>query len=371
MAPLLYTRYRFLVPLSIIILFKVFGGIFLFSYLDIMSSETYWMKVNWGADEQNSIFRSLAEQGFRWPFLFLGWDSAWYFSISAKGYAFSDQSFAFFPGLPLFSWLLNLILQNSAYSLVIFTSIIGVLWIPVYQLIAEDHMDRQTALKATLFYAALPHVFLFTTVAYAEGLFLLFTLISWRLFKRGRLIPSLLAASIATASRSPGLLIVLPMLIKSWSKGRRNRGVTPRRILCFAIPFLSYLVWLIYSGIMAGSWYAPGTRTAWNDLYTLRGFISGIFAGGNTLQLGEPFGLWISWLAPTPGLIFLAVLPFSIYYLFKLDRALAAYSTVYAIIIFHDYIVIAAFAYACSRNKCYSGFLLKIADTGCTTTAHG
>lgn len=118
---------------------------------------------------------------------FFGWDSAWYLSIVEKGYAFSNQSYAFFPGLPILSWLLNLVLQNSVLTLVVITTFFDVLWIPIYQLVAEIYLDKSKALKSTLLYALFPYVSLFTTVTYSEVLFLFSTLSAWYFFKKQKL----------------------------------------------------------------------------------------------------------------------------------------------------------------------------------------
>ncbi len=328
---LLNDRSRFIIPLLSTILVKIIGSIFLYSFTNMGTSETFWMSAN----ANNAVFTSLANQGLRWPFLFLGWDSGWYLNISVKGYAFSNQSVAFFPGLPLFSWLLNIIIKNPAYSMIAISSVVGVLWIPFYQLIAEDYMDKTTALKVTMLYTAIPFVFLFSTVAYSEGLFLLCTLIAWYLFKKGRLVLSLSVASIAVISRSPGLLIVLPMLVEVWkSKGQlKNLRITSLNRFYFLMPFLAYFAWLIYSGSIVGSWYAPGTRSAWNGISTFPSFISAMLNGGFAVAFKEPLEIFSYLFNYKYVVIFILILPVLIYFLFKIDRALALYSAAYAAIL--------------------------------------
>src|SRR3990170_35894 len=147
---LFVTKYRFLIPLLVVVLAKIIAVVYLFNALNMASTNTFWMAVPWDDYGQNAIFNSVANEGERVPFLFLGWDSAWYLSITAKGYVFSDQSFAFFPALPLFSWLLNLIVQNPVYALIAVSLISGVLWIPIFQLVAEQYTSKSTALVVTL-----------------------------------------------------------------------------------------------------------------------------------------------------------------------------------------------------------------------------
>jgi len=330
--PLLETNFRFLIPLIIIIFVKIIAAVYLFKTLNMASADTYWMagpKDHYG---QNDIFKSVATQGIKWPFLFLGWDSAWYLSITAKGYIFSDQSFAFFPGLPIFSWLLNLIMQNPAYAMVIFSFVIGVLWIPVFQLVAEQYANKSTALAVTLLFASFPYVFLFTTVAYSEGLFLFFTLCAWYFFKKGKLLPSSLSTSVATLSRVPGLLILLPMLIEHIRKRPHPiNSVAIRNISYFSIPFLSFFAWLLYCKILSNDWLAFMTRSAWTSMTSFRSLIFEILpTSGVQGFLDEIFKQWPFSFAWVP---FVLVTPLLIYVVIKMEKSLAVYSTVYVLYI--------------------------------------
>lgn len=326
---LLFKEYnRFLLPITLAVVARVVGALFLFQFLQMGSTESYWMTVNWAVPGQNAVLRSLATQGIKWPFLFLGWDSSWYLSITTKGYVFLDQSYAFFPGLPLFSWLLNLGLNNSALSLITVSSITGVLWVPVFQLVAETYSDSHTSRRATLFYVFFPYVFLFTTVAYAEGLFILFTLLAWYFFRKQALLPSMLSLSVAVLSRPPGLLLMLPILtVILYSHIKFKEHLSSRRsYLYLALPFVTFFLWLLYSKVSIGDWFAIGTRSAWSSTPS---FISLIFQSfqANSLQ---PWiietGRWSYSFAWVPLLI-LVLLMF--YPLIKMDKPLVLYSIVY------------------------------------------
>ena len=262
--------YRFLIPFLMVILAKLIASIVLYAALNMGASPTYWMAVNGDTYGQNAILKEEIDQGSRWLYLFMGWDSSWYLSIIAKGYAFSSQSYAFFPGTPLFSWLINLILRSPALAFVVFSSIAGVLWIPFYQLVAEEYFERGKALKFTLVYAFFPLVFLFTTVAYSEGLFLLTTLAAWYLFKKKKLLPSMISASIAVISRPAGILILLPIAMEMLKPNLRLSHVKLewRKFLYLAIPLFSFFSWLLYCAETANNWLAPFSSTAWNDFYS-------------------------------------------------------------------------------------------------------
>lgn len=319
---------RFLLPLLVVFFAKMAGGFFLYTQLNMGVNNTYWMNVNWDTNGQNAILKLGASQGLRWPYLFVGWDSAWYLSILAKSYAFSSQSYAFFPGLPLFGWFLDLILQNPFYALAIVSFVLGILWIPLFQKVAEIYLNKTQALLSTLFFAFFPYVFLFTTVAYAEGLFLLFTLGAWFLFKKGKLFFALLLAAGAAISRSPGILIILPILIvilKTTREGFQKRG-----IFYFSIPFLSYFAWLSYCKITVGDWFAFADRSAWDLMYSFSSVIINVVNGVSINSMIErltppfqqlPFSIvWV---------FFILITPFLIRDLFKMEKSLAIYSFVF------------------------------------------
>lgn len=324
------TYYRFLIPLFIVLCAKLVGGFFLFHLLNMGSSDTYWMTVK-DSLKQNEFIGSGASQGVRWPYLFLGWDSAWYLTIVQRGYAFYNQSYAFFPGFPFFSWLFNLFFQNSFYALAVFSFITGNLWIPIYQLVAENYVDSSKALKSTLFYAFFPYVFLFTTVAYSEGLFLFSTLSAWYFFKKRRRLFSALFAAIAAISRPVGLLIVLPILIEEIRTYTQDiKSLRLRNVFYLSIPFQSFFVWLFYCKITFGDWFAFANRSAWNPMYSFRVLIFNVLpAKGLEALLDKFFKDFQVWPFSFAWVIFVLIVPFMIYALIGMDVALTLYSVVY------------------------------------------
>lgn len=329
LAKLMERRYlRFLLPILVLFLAKLVGAIFLYNQLNMGTTATYWMNVNWDSNGQNAILKLGASQGLRWPYLFLGWDSAWYLSILAKSYAFSSQSYAFFPGLPFFGWFLDLIFQNPFYSLVIVSFLLGILWVPLYQLVAETYLEKTLAFLSTLFFAFFPYVFLFTTVTYAEGLFLLFTLGAWLLLKKGKLFFALLLAAGAAISRPSGIIIILPIFIVTLKTTKET--FQKRAMFYFSIPFLSYFAWMTYCKITVGDWFAFANRSAWNSMYSFSSVIINVANGVGINDMLErltptfqhlPFSLvWI---------VFILITPFLIQALFKMEKSLAIYSLVY------------------------------------------
>lgn len=325
--PLLFVKAhrRLLGPLLIVLSAKLVSSVFLYNFMNMGSGKTYWMNVDWDTEGQNAVIRSVFDQGMRWPYALLGWDSAWYLAIVAKGYAFSDLSYAFFPGFPLFTWLLNFVIQNAALTLVVFSFIMGVAWVPIYQLIAEKCQGKSKASQSTLFFAFFPYVFVFTSVAYAEGLFLFSTLAAWYFFEKKKTLLAMIFAGIATISRAPGFIIVIPILIRMIQSHRSAVShFSLRDFLYLLVPSGCLSIW--YISLSFHGWFPPSNITGWDGLYSFRVLVLYVLPqkgiqGLLTYFQQIPFS--VAFVA------FLVVAPILIFALAKTDKALAVYSTAY------------------------------------------
>ncbi len=325
-ATFIVARYRFLVPLLIVLCVKLVSSLFVYYFLNMGSSDTYWMTVSWDTEGQNTNMRTVAQQGLRWPYMFLGWDSAWYLSIVMKGYAFSGKSFAFFPGYPSLSWIVNLVLSNPAVSIILLSFIPGILSIPVYQLVMEKYFDNLKALRLTLLYAFFPYVFLFTTVAYGEGLFLLFTMASWYFLKERKIGHAASLASLSTLVRAPGAAMAFPIGLEAYNE-RKIDANRSRWLLFLALaPLITYSSWLLYCRLTFNSWLPTG----WSGMYSFRTLIFDVLPQNGFQPLLEYFKVWplsplfIVFVLMTPFLILALILV-----LFKMDKSLFVYSTAY------------------------------------------
>jgi predicted membrane-bound dolichyl-phosphate-mannose-protein mannosyltransferase len=163
--------------------------------------------------------------------------------------------------------LFNLLFGDPVISLVFCSLFFGVLWVPVCQLVAEFYMSKKAALLSALLFALSPYVFLFTTIAYSEGILLFFVLTSWFFFKKGKVAFASALACFAALSRVVGILIILPMLIETLKSKSPHRH---RNILLICLPILSFFVWLAYGQVTANDWLALIHTTEWKDLYSFQ-----------------------------------------------------------------------------------------------------
>ncbi len=319
---------RFLVPVLMVLVAKIAAAMIIYFFLNVQAKGTFWFDPSRVYNlPQNGVFISNSWAP-KWSYVFVGWDSAWYLSIVTRGYGFSPNSFAFSPGLPIFSSLLNYLLRNPIVSASLCNLVFGVLWVPLFQLVAEGYTNKKTALVATFLFAFSPYVFLFTTVVYSEGLFLFSTLGAWYFFRKSQTASSTGLAAISVLARFMGAVLVLPLLLVS--VGRKTSSRT-RWIILSVLPLVALLAWSVYCQLIANDFLAFGHTTEWNTIYSVRTLLleglpqKGLNAFQNGL-LNSPTPQ--SWLSPFAVVTALFAAPFLIYKTFKIEKSLAVYSLV-------------------------------------------
>jgi hypothetical protein len=143
------------------------------------------------------------------------WDGSWYGSISMHGYQFvadgKQHNVAFFPLFPMISSLLirvgiawplaGVIVNNVAF-------LIAVLLLYAY---VRQTFDVPTARWSAVVACAIP-LSLFCSVAYSEGLFILFSVAALRCFGRKWFLAAGLAAAAAAATRPLGVALALGLI---------------------------------------------------------------------------------------------------------------------------------------------------------------
>ncbi len=319
---------RYLATLAIVAVVKLV----LAAVVSTLSPSSFWMDPTRVEPlPQNQIL--LSDGAPRWAYTFLGWDSTWYASIAARGYSFSGQSYAFLPGFPILAQLLQLLLGGALVALVVCGLVVGVLWVPVYQSVAEHYMGRNAATVSTLILALSPFALLFTTVAYSEGFFLLATIAAWKLYLEKRYLTASFAAAGAALIRIPGFLIALPMFLGLLFS---REGDGRRRAIMVALPTVATLLaWGAYIGLSAGDPLAIIHTTEWSAMYNLPTYISTILSMGGAAALSFPVaGFEIHWLLPVSIWFSILLPPLLAWRVARMDRALAAYCFVYLASIF-------------------------------------
>jgi len=318
---------RLFVPLIIVLIAKVAGALFIGYCLNVPASGTFWSDPSRVYDwVQNDAFLTIPGGIGNWPLTFLGWDSAWFLSIMTKGYEISLQSFTFSPVLPFFAKIADFFLQSPMISLVLTASVFGVLWVPLYQSLAESYIGKKSGLFSALLLAFSPYLFVFTTVAYSEGLLLFFVLGAWLLLKRGKLFSASVFAIVAPLIKTMGILVVLPMLYVSL----RQRAHRVRNVLISLLPAVSLSGWFAYLGFSTGDFLAPVHTSEWAQLYSFRTLLTeGIPRYGMKALLEAPYQIPpipTHWLLPI-AVVFSLFLPILLFFeTWKKDKSLWIYA---------------------------------------------
>ena len=321
---------RLLLTILIMLAAKLVGAAVVYGLLDIQTSATLWFDINrvfkW---DQNTVFLQNASTAARWSYTFVGWDSAWYLSIMTRGYGFSPDSYAFPPGLPLSGLLFDLFFKNPVVSGAVCSLVFGVLWLPCFQLVAERYMSKQAAFGSTLLFAFSPYVFLFTTLVYAEGLFLFFTLSAWYLFKTGKRLSTFWLAAASALSRVTGFVLILPMLLESLKEKTKRKVYS---VILSLGPLFAFSFWMVYLKLTTNDFLPFLHVTEWSSIYTIPTLLlMGLPKEGfNIFQtVFQNYAAPLNWLTPYALVFALIVPPFLIYLLARIEKSLAAYALVY------------------------------------------
>jgi Mannosyltransferase (PIG-V) len=185
------------------------------------------------------------------------WDAVWYLRIADSGYAGDEARAAFFPLYPLLTHSLaqlaggtDAALLVSAY-LIALASFLAAL-VLLYRLVSLE-LGRPLARPTLLLLAVFPAAVYFGA-PYAESLFLLLAVGAFYAARTDRWAWAGLAAAGAAATRSAGILLLVPLAMLWWSGRRtpsRGRTVAQRPAWLLLAP-LGLACYALYLGLAEG-----------------------------------------------------------------------------------------------------------------------
>lgn len=262
------SKLRFIIPVILISIFKLIASMWIYSKsLEDGVFHTRWMDM-------------LGPVEPRWLYLFTAWDTSWYVTLAHTPFTkFFSFERTFFPAYPIFIRLFGILVDNYWLSAFMLSIILGLASFPIFQAIAEAYMSRSEALSGTILMSFFPYIFLFTTVAYPESLFLIAVLATWFFYLKNRIFYASLCSMVAVLTKTYGILIVLPMFIdliirRNW-KGA-ILALTPALIISIIVlPFTHQdLLILLAEEINTATWAV--TRESLG-FFWLRDYIVPIF----------------------------------------------------------------------------------------------
>ncbi len=260
-----------------------------------------------------------------WHNLFTAWerfDALWFLRIAAGGYRANDGSAAFFPLFPLAVRAVSFLIGGhtlAAGFIVSNLSILGAL-IVVYFLTTSE-LSEGAARTTVLLVALFPTSFFFF-MPYSESLFLLLAVTTFWAARRDRWFLAAVAAALATATRSVGIVLVPALAVEALHQWRERGVRLAPRLAAAAFAGTGMLAYLAYWGAKTGDWLAPVNQQAnwerhasWPWATLLQGTRFAFRYLGNTNG-----GYWlIDWVIVVP------ILAVSTYALFRLRPSYGVY----------------------------------------------
>ena len=197
------------------------------------------------------------------------WDAAWYLVIAHYGYrpdlgSFTASRDAFFPlyalGLRALGWLgTPLIVAGVLVStLALAAALYGIHRLCSLECARLGRPDREVARLAVLLTAFAPMAFFFSAV-YSESLYLALSVGLFYAARRGRFAQVGALAALAGATRSTGIVLILPALILYLYGPREDRPPdfpNPRRLLAPRYRLRRSALWLALAPAGLGAYMA-------------------------------------------------------------------------------------------------------------------
>jgi hypothetical protein len=195
-----------------------------------------------------------------WHHVVTAWerfDALWFLRVATVGYIDGDGSAAFFPLYPLLIRIISPLVGGhplAAALLISHAAFLGAL--VVFYLLTESEYDEATARRAVLYLALFPSAFFFLA-PYSESLFLLIAVSSLAAARRGRWALAGVAGALASATRSVGVLLPLPLAVEAIQRWRERRENPIGPLLWSAVAVLGTALYLLFWWRKSGDWLAP------------------------------------------------------------------------------------------------------------------
>jgi Mannosyltransferase (PIG-V) len=203
------------------------------------------------------------------------WDTAWYMRIAEEGYRYNGnpremQNIVFLPLYPLTCRLCHLGTGLSIpWCAVLLSNLACLLALALLYTLTTRELGPAVARRTVLLLAFFPGA-LFFSLMYTEAFYLVLSLLAFMAFRQERWVLGGLWAGLASATRLPGILLVLPLLAEALPRLMARRQWWHILLACALagsglVGFLSY-EWLAFGDPLANfrvEGQAWGRRWGW------------------------------------------------------------------------------------------------------------
>lgn len=201
-------------------------------------------------------------EGPGWSNLFTAWerwDALWFLQIATRGYAEGDFSAAFFPLYPLLIRAVSPLLGGHPFAAAMLISNAAFLGaLTVFYELTRGEFGHEMARRSVLYMAVFPTAY-FLGAPYTESLFLLLALGAFLAARRGRWEIAGACGALAAATRSIGIVLILPLAVEAFLQWRKNRRGPAFAIALFWSAFVAVgtLTYLFFWERANGDWLTP------------------------------------------------------------------------------------------------------------------
>jgi hypothetical protein len=236
------------------------------------------------------------------------WDAGWYLNIAQHGYSYNgsparQQNIVFLPLYPLTCRLCHLVTGLSIpWCAVLLSNLAFLVALALLYMLATKELGPCVARYTVILLAFFPASLFFSTM-YTESFYLALSLLAYASFRQQRWLVGGLWAGLASATRVPGILLLVPLLCESLPHLHARRVWW--RVLLACVLAASGL-----AGFMLYEWVAFGDPLAnfrvqdqaWGRTFAwpFRSFAGGLRRTVVTQWSPLPFDAWL-------GLLFLAL----------------------------------------------------------------
>lgn len=187
------------------------------------------------------------------------WDSVWFVAIADGGYDGGARE-AFFPLYPLLARIAGAPLGSTLVGgALLSTALLGVALVFLHRLVSLD-FERAVARNAVLVTALFPMAFFFSAV-YSESLFLALSVGAVYAARRERWAWAGALGALAAATRSAGILLLVPLvMVYLWDVARPSwQARRPLRpdVLWLALVPLGLVAYCVFLELDGQHWRAP------------------------------------------------------------------------------------------------------------------
>ncbi len=197
---------------------------------------------------------TLGETWFTRVFLapWVRWDVHSYLKIISQGYRLTDGTTQFHPLFPWLAAALSWIIGQPLLSLILLSSLAGLLLLFVFERLACLDWEEESARASTLLLLFSPFAFVLF-VPYTEGLFLLWAVLCLLAARRQHWWRAGLAGLLATLTRQQGVFLLVPLAWEMWEASKPDlRSLLKNWRMWGALGLipLGWTLWLVYRALI-------------------------------------------------------------------------------------------------------------------------